>query len=148
MKLEYLLPLPMRESAERFRFLAESMPQKIFTARPNGDIDYFNRQWMDFTGLTFEQIRGWGWTQFIHPDDLEENVRRWKHSIETGEFFEFENRFRRADGEWRWHISRAHAMRDAKAQVVMRSDWNLAHEFFETPQHPETQSFLSKVLKL
>ena len=109
----------LRESADRFRFLAESMPQKIFTATPAGDIDYFNLQWMEFTGLSFEQIRDWGWTQFIHPDDVDENVRRWKHSIESGEFFEYEHRFRRADGEWRWHISRAHAMRDATGGVLM-----------------------------
>ena len=109
----------LRESADRFRFLAESMPQKNFTARPNGNIDYFNRQWMEFTGLSFEQIRDWGWTQFIHPDDIQENVRRWKHSIETGEFFEFEHRFRRADGEWRWHISRAYAMHDPTGSVQM-----------------------------
>jgi len=109
----------LRQSAERFCFLAESMPQKIFTARPNGEVDYFNRQWTEYTGLSFDQICGWGWTQFVHPDDLEENLRRWKHSLETGDFFELENRFRRADGEWRWHISRAHAMRDSEGRVVM-----------------------------
>ncbi len=109
----------LRESAERFRFLAESMPQKIFTAKPNGDVDYFNQQWTEFTGLSFEQIRDWGWTQFIHPDDVEENVRRWQHSIDTGEPFHFENRFRRADGEYRWHLSRAHAMRDMEGNVLM-----------------------------
>ena len=109
----------LRQSAERFCFLAESMPQKIFTARPNGEIDYFNSQWMAFTGLSFEQMRDWSWTQFVHPDDLDENLRRWKHSIETGDFFELEHRFRRADGEWRWHISRAHAMRDAQGRVLM-----------------------------
>jgi PAS domain S-box-containing protein len=81
----------LRESADRFRFLAESMPQKIFTARPNGEVDYFSRQWMEFTGLPFEQIRDWGWIPFMHPDDVAENLRRWKHSIETGESFEFEH---------------------------------------------------------
>jgi len=109
----------LRESAERFRFLAESMPQKIFTARPNGEVDYFNRQWMEFTGLPFEQIRDWGWIPFMHPADVKENLRRWKHSIETGESFEFEHRLRRADGEWRWHISRANAMRDAAGRILM-----------------------------
>ena len=109
----------LRESAERFRFLAESMPQKIFTAKPNGDVDYFNQQWTQFTGLSFEQIRDWGWTQFIHPDDVEENVRRWQHSIDTGEPFQFEHRFRRADGVYHWHLSRAHAMRDAEGRVLM-----------------------------
>jgi PAS domain S-box-containing protein len=109
----------LRESAERFRFLAESMPQKIFTARPNGEVDYFNQQWTEFTGLSFDEIRDWGWTQFIHPDDVEENVRRWQHSIDTGEPFQFEHRFRRADGEYRWHLSRAHAMRDAHGRVLL-----------------------------
>jgi PAS domain S-box-containing protein len=109
----------LRESEARFRFLAESMPQKIFTARPNGDVDYFNRQWTEFTGLSFEQIRDWGWTQFIHPEDVEENVRRWRHSIDTGEPFQLEHRFRRADGVFRWHLSRAHAMRDPTGTALM-----------------------------
>ena len=104
---------------ERFRFMAESMPQKIFTARPSGDMDYFNRQWTEFTGLPFEQIKNWGWTQFVHPDDLEANVRAWRQSIETGEPFHFQHRFRRADGEYRWHLSRAHAMRDADGDISM-----------------------------
>src|SRR5580700_2839007 len=104
---------------ERFHFMAESMPQKIFTAKPDGDIDYFNRQWTLFTGLTFEQIKNWGWTQFIHPDDLEENLRAWRQSIASGEAFIFEHRFRRADGAYRWHLSRAQAMRDANGNISM-----------------------------
>ena len=109
----------LREAGERFRFLAESMPQKLFTAKPNGGIDYFNQQWMEFTGLTFEQIRDWGWTQFIHPDDLEETVRRWKQYIETGAFFHLEHRCHRQDGAYRWHLSRAHPMRDAEQKITM-----------------------------
>ena len=104
---------------ERFRFMAESMPQKIFTATPRGDVDYYNRQWLEFTGLTFDQIRGWGWTRFIHPDDVAENLRVWRNSLETGEPFHFEHRFRRADGVYRWHLSRAQAMRDAAGNISM-----------------------------
>lgn len=109
----------VQEAAERFRFLAESMPQKIFTATPAGEVNYFNRQWTEFTGLSFEQIRDWGWLQSIHPDDVDENVRRWKQSIETGEAFYLEHRFRGADGMYRWHVSRAHAMRDGDSEVLM-----------------------------
>ncbi len=69
--------------------------------------------------MPFDQIRDWGWTQFIHPDDVEENIRVWRHSIETGEPFEFVHRFRRADGVYRWHLSRAHAMRDATGNISM-----------------------------
>ncbi|MEO8727350.1 MAG: PAS domain S-box protein, partial [Acidobacteriaceae bacterium] len=107
------------ESKERFRFVMESMPQKVFTARPSGQVDYFNRQWMEYTGLTFEAIRDWGWIQFIHPEDVQENIRLWQHSIATGEPFQFEHRFRRADGSYRWHLSRAHALPDSEGKVVM-----------------------------
>jgi PAS domain S-box-containing protein len=109
----------LQQSEERLRFMAESMPQKIFTATPYGKIDYFNPQWMEFTGLSFEQIKGWGWTQFIHPDDVEDNIARWQHSIDTGEPFAFENRFRRHDGQYRWHVSRARAMRDENGNIIM-----------------------------
>jgi PAS domain S-box-containing protein len=109
----------VRASEARLRFMAESMPQKIFTATPDGNVDYFNRQWMEFTGLTFDQIRDMGWIRFIHPEDVEENVRVWKQSFETGEPFEFVHRFRRADGVYRWHLSRARAMRDAAGKISM-----------------------------
>ena len=109
----------LRDSEQRRRFVMESMPQKVFSAKPNGEVDYFNPQWTAFTGLALEDILGWGWTKFIHPDDVDENVRVWQHSIDTGEPFIFEHRFRRADGEYRWHFSRAIAMRDATGKVTL-----------------------------
>ena len=109
----------LRESEHRLRFVMDSMPQKIVTTNPCGDIDYYNPQWYEYTGLSFEQIKGWGWQVFIHPDDLEETVRLWKHAVATGEPYHQEHRFRRADGEYRWHLSRMQAMRDAEGKVVM-----------------------------
>ncbi len=109
----------INENEQRLRFMAETMPQKIFTAKPDGAVDYFNRQWMEFTGLSFEQIKDWAWTQFIHPDDVEENIRRWKHCVDTGDNFQLEYRFRRKDGIYRWHLSRAQAMRDAEGNVLL-----------------------------
>lgn len=109
----------LRENEQRQRFIMDSMPQKIFTARPNGEVDYFNRQWIEFCGLPFEQIRDWGWTQFVHPDDVEENVSLWRHAVASGEPFQAEHRFRRTDGEYRWHMSRAVPMRDAEGRIVM-----------------------------
>jgi PAS domain S-box-containing protein len=107
------------KARERFRFMAESMPQKIFTASSTGEIDYFNQQWMEFTGRPFDQIRDWGWMQLVHPDDVEDNVRSWRQSVKTGEPFHFQHRFRRADGSYRWHLTRAQAMRDAKGNISM-----------------------------
>lgn len=107
------------ESGKRFRFILDSLPQKIATTKPDGSVDYFNPQWTEFTGLSFEQIRDWGWMQIIHSDDLDEHVRAWQHSIKTGERFEFESRFRRADGVYRWHVSRGVPMRNEADQIIM-----------------------------
>jgi len=107
------------KARERLRFMAESMPQKIFTALPDGDTDYLNRQWTEFTGLALDQIQNWGWAQFVHPDDLDSNIQAWRHSLETGEPFHYQHRFRRADGVYRWHLSRALAMRNAGGQILL-----------------------------
>lgn len=109
----------LRESAARLRVLAESVPQKIFTAKPNGQVDYLNPQWTEFTSIQLGEITDWGWLRLIHPDDVEENVRRWQHSLETGEPFLYEHRFRRTDGVYRWHISRAIPLRDAQGHITM-----------------------------
>lgn len=109
----------LRQSEARFRLMAETMPQKIFTADPKGDITYFNPQWIEFTGSSFDQMKGWGWTQFVHPDDVDESIRAWRHSIDTGEPFLFEHRLRQADGQYCWHISRAVPLRNGEGQILM-----------------------------
>lgn len=104
-----------RQSEERFRFMAESMPQKIFTATSDGEIDYFNQQWEEFAG----PMRGFGWMALIHPDDAIETSRLWKHSVDSGEPFQVTHRLRRSDGEYRWHLSRARAMQTGDGQITM-----------------------------
>jgi len=108
-----------RISAERFRFLAESMPLMIFTAKPNGDIDYVNHQLTEFTGLRGEDICNSGRLLFTHEEEMEEHASRWRRSIESGDPFQHECRFRRADGVYRWHLTRASAMRDAEGNIVI-----------------------------
>ncbi|HEX8128266.1 MAG TPA: PAS domain-containing protein [Pyrinomonadaceae bacterium] len=108
------------EANERYyRFLAEAIPQIIWTARPDGSLDYFNQRWYDYTGTTYEQTGGWGWDGVLHPDDRERSVGRWKQSIETGEVYEIEYRFRRAsDGQYRWHLGRALPLSDESGKIV------------------------------
>ncbi len=106
------------ESVERARFLAEAMPQKVWTADAAGNVDYFNQHWLDYTGLSFEDLRDWGWKRIIHPDDWEANQRLWQHSIQTGVDFQLEHRFRRFDGEYRWHLSRGLPQRDAAGTIT------------------------------
>ena len=107
-----------RQSPGRFRFMAESIPQKIFTAKPNGDVDYLNQQWTEFTGMSSDEVKEWGWTRFIHPEDVEENIRVWRSSLETGAPFQSEHRLRGADGVYHWHLTRANAMRGVSGKIT------------------------------
>lgn len=109
----------LQESERRLQFVLDSMPQKIFTATPTGEIDYVNPQWVSFTGLSFQEIKTIGRVKLIHPDDLEKNLNAWQYSLDTGEPLEFEHRFLRKDGEFRWHVTRANAIRDAEGNITM-----------------------------
>ena len=109
----------LRLTNERFRLLADSMPQFVWTGDINGNLNYYNQAVYDYSGLTREKVEQEGWLQIVHPQDREANVQRWIHSIQTGEDFLFEHRFRRHDGDYRWQLSRATPQRDDKGQIRM-----------------------------
>ncbi len=109
----------LRESAERYAFLADTMPQIVWTSKPDGNLDYYNQAWFDYTGLTLEETKDWGWGPVLHPDDLQSCIKRWTHSFTTGENYEIEYRFKRAsDGAYRWHLGRALPMRNEQGEIV------------------------------
>jgi diguanylate cyclase (GGDEF)-like protein/PAS domain S-box-containing protein len=99
--------------------LANAMPHIVWTANPDGWLDYYNDQWVAYTGMSVEQTQGWGWAPVLHPDDLQRCVDVWKHSVDTGEPYEIEYRFRRAsDGMYRWHLGRALPVRDGEGRIL------------------------------
>lgn len=104
--------------SEAFRELAEAIPQLVWTTRPDGFHDFYNQRWYEYTGTTPEQALGEGWQGPLHPDDLPETLRRWHHSLRTGEPYETEYRCRRHDGVYRWFLGRAHPVRDASGRIV------------------------------
>ena len=110
----------LEESRARFRQLLETIPNMAWTARPNGTIDYYNQQWYDYTGLSFADLGGINWQQHIHPDDFARTEAAWQHSLQTGEpLTTLHNRWRRAaDGEFRWHLVRAVALRDEATGAI------------------------------
>ncbi len=107
------------EIADRILFMANAMPQKVWTADTNGSVDYCNQQWLDYTGLSREEFEGWGWQLIIEPEILEANLRKWKHCVATGEEFQMEHRLKRKDGEYRWHLTRALAQHNEKGEITM-----------------------------
>ncbi|HEX8180116.1 MAG TPA: ATP-binding protein [Pyrinomonadaceae bacterium] len=103
---------------QHYRFLAESIPQQVWTARADGMLDYVNQRTLAYYELDSPEVLGWEWQRVIHPDDLAGCVARWQHALTTGEIYEVEFRLRRADGEYRWHLGRALPMRGADGRVV------------------------------
>ena len=107
----------LKENEQKFRLLADSMPQKIWTANTEGLLDYYNQTVYDYTGHTPETLNPSNWLTIVHPDDKEENAFLWNKSIETGEDFLCEHRFLRHDGQYRWQLSRAIPQRDSRGNI-------------------------------
>jgi len=100
------------------QLLIDSTPALIHSSLPDGHIDFFNQRWLDFVGLSFENISGWKWTASIHPEDVEAFVEKLRAAFETGEPFEGEARVRRADGEYRWMLHHSVPLRDGQGKIV------------------------------
>ncbi|MEY2547750.1 MAG: two-component system, chemotaxis family, CheB/CheR fusion protein [Verrucomicrobiota bacterium] len=96
----------LRESEERFRTVADNVPQLIWTNEGDGTANYFNRRWYEYSGLSYEESRGVGWQAIVHADDGPASVERWKRALAKGEVFDAEYRLRRKDGAYRWFIGR------------------------------------------
>jgi PAS domain S-box-containing protein len=109
----------LQEGERRYRLLAEAVPGIVWTARPDGNLDYANQQALKFAGRSFERMRDQGWLTLVHPDDKEKTISRWTTSLQTGREYEIEYRLlRAADGAWRWHLARAEPLRDAGGAIV------------------------------
>jgi len=105
-------------SREHFKFLANNIPVIVWTARPDGIPDYFNKKWSDYTGIPLERSVGQGWQSVLHIDDHFTAVESWKESIEKEKPYELECRIRNAVGVYRWHFVNAIPFRDETGHIV------------------------------
>ena len=103
---------------EDLRDLADSLPQLVWIARPDGYIEYYNQSCYDYTGMSCDELLGWGWQRVLHPDEVEVKLQRWAESLRTGHAFEIEYRLKQFDGRYRWHLGRALPFRDRSGQIV------------------------------
>jgi PAS domain S-box-containing protein len=111
-------PIPVDDQSMLFRQIVDLSPALIHTARPDGYLDFFNQRWLNFIGQPLERLLGWQWTSFIHPEDVEAFVQKWRESIATGEGFEGTARVRRADGEYRWMLHHKLAIRSDSGKTI------------------------------
>ena len=99
--------------------IANAIPQIVWTAKPNGYVDYCNQQWFDYSGLNIEQTKDSGWFSVLHPDDVVECLNIWKNSIQTGQPYQVEFRLKRYfDQQYRWHIGRALPVKDDNGIII------------------------------
>ncbi len=108
-----------RKGAEdRLRLVIDTTPAMLHSASPDGYVDFFNKRWLEYVGVSLEDICGWQWTNVIHPADVENVVGKWRSSVATGKPFEAEARLRRADGEYRLMLLRKVPLRNAAGSIV------------------------------
>lgn len=112
------MTLQLAESEARFRAIADSMPQMVWSTLPDGFHDYYNARWYEFTGVPEGTTDGEAWNGMFHPEDQPRAWSRWKHSLETGEPYEIEYRLRHRSGVYRWTLGRAMAIRNDAGEIM------------------------------
>lgn len=129
----------LRQSEERYRYLAESIPQLVWTANAAGVLLDVNQRWLDFTGLTLAQAQIEGWQALVHPDDVPILGKHWAAAQRDGSHYQAEGRMRRVDGVYRWHLHQA---------VPMKNEWGQVIKWFGTATDIEDQKQLEQQREL
>ena len=141
----------LRASERTLRELTETIPQMLWSAEPDGAIDYCNQRVLDYTGLSAEQVRGAGWMKTVHQDDVDKMAMAWSAAVSSGQPFQHEFRcLRAADRAYRWCISRALPLRDESGRIIKwfgtvvdLHDWKEAQQALQM-----TQAELARVSRL
>jgi PAS domain S-box-containing protein len=109
----------LKQSEEHYRYLSEGIPQLVWTCNAKGEADFFNQNWYQSTGLTMEKSLGNGWITALHPDDRESTVKKWQHSVNTGEFFKHEYRIQNATtNSCHWLLAQGSPLKDEYGRVT------------------------------
>src|ERR1700674_1347568 len=108
----------LAQEAARLQTVIDTVPSFLWTSLPDGSKEYLNKRWYEYTGLSLEEGKGWGWKVVVHPDDLDRLIREWLAMVEARKPGELETRIRRYDGEYRWFLIRIVPQLDAEGNVV------------------------------
>ncbi|MBE0695285.1 MAG: PAS domain-containing protein, partial [Anaerolineaceae bacterium] len=108
----------LRESEERFRYLADAMPQLVWMAKPDGTVDYYNQRYHEYNGIALGDNGEWLWAPVLHPDDVEQTLNAWQNAVSSGTVYEAEHRVKKIDGSFRWHLSRGIPVFDSLGRLT------------------------------
>jgi PAS domain S-box-containing protein len=133
----------MKTPDEQLGAIIDTIPALVWSARPDGSAEFFNRPWLDYAGLSYDQARDWGWVNAVHPEDLNRLVEYWRAILASGEQGEIEARLRRFDGEYRWFLFRASPLRDESGTPVKWYGTNVDIEDRKRAQESAQSSELS-----
>jgi PAS domain S-box-containing protein len=114
----------LRAREGRFRSIVNGLPALVSLRTPAGDLEFANRQYLEYFGTTLEKLKGWAWGDNFHPDDRADVLAAWRRSVETSLPCDIECRRRRADGVYRWFHMRGFPLRDTEGRIVL---WYLLH---------------------
>jgi PAS domain S-box-containing protein len=120
----------------QIRLLLDAIPQQIWSGPPDGTLDYCNARWRSFTGLELEELRGAGWQRTLHPDDRERVLKAWRESVTNATPYQQEERHRRADGQYRWFLTRGVPLRGTDGGIVR---WYGTNTDIEDRKHAEEE---------
>ncbi len=137
----------VEENEALFRTLLESIPQMTWTSLPGGEVNFYSKRWHTYTGLDFDQIKGWAWPKVMHPDDAEATRLAYLHAVQTGENYSIETRiFNKAKDGYEWHLNRAVPLRNEKGEITL---WvGTATNIHEQKKLEETLQETSQQLKV
>jgi PAS domain S-box-containing protein len=133
----------MKTPDEQLGQIIDTIPALVWSARPDGSAEFFNRPWLNYAGLSYDEARDWGWVKAIHPQDLNRLVEYWRSILASGEPGEIEARLRRFDGEYRWFLFRASPLRDQSGTPVKWYGTNVDIEDRKRAQESAQSSELS-----
>ena len=108
----------LRESESSVRLIVDGIAGLVAIMAPDGQVEFVNNQTLEYFGRTLEELKGWGTSDAVHPDDLPQAVAAWTRSVETGDTFDLDERLRGADGTYRWFHIRGIPLRDARGRII------------------------------
>jgi PAS domain S-box-containing protein len=149
-KIRRLVEAQAPQAEDELRAIVDNAPVFLWSDLPDGYCDFLNQRWLTYFNLSLQEAQGAGWATLLHPDDAAHHLESWQNAVATGIPFETEARFRRADGEFRWFLTRANPLRDKTGRIVKWYGTNIDIENLKRTEKRlrESEAYLAEAQRL